>query len=136
MSRRAYVMAIGALVSCQDSSPSDRGGVHEEASSAVTPPTEHSGPELEPSVCEVATCEVAAEPVLRTWCTPCHSSSLTGADRSGAPEGLDFDTWERASLLAQHGPRRRHRSGCATHSRLRSGQEGWTRSRALSLSGA
>src|SRR5204863_7512242 len=27
-----------------------------------------------------------AEPVLRTWCTPCHSSTVVGEDRQGAPE--------------------------------------------------
>ncbi len=45
----------------------------------------------------------AADPPL-TWenfgnaflddrCNGCHSSFYTGEDRSGAPEGVDFDTW-------------------------------------------
>lgn len=32
-------------------------------------------------------------PLLTTWCTPCHSSSLSETARSGAPEGLDLDTY-------------------------------------------
>ncbi len=50
-------------------------------------------------ICAIATWEVAAEPTLRTWCTPCHSSTLEGAARSGAPEGMDFDTWETTAPL-------------------------------------
>ena len=37
-----------------------------------------------------------AQPFLTTWCTPCHSSALTEGDRLGAPEGMNFDTWEGA----------------------------------------
>lgn len=37
-----------------------------------------------------------AQPFLTTWCTPCHSSALTEDDRLGAPEGMNFDTWEGA----------------------------------------
>lgn len=40
-----------------------------------------------------ATWENLADPVLRTWCTPCHSESLTGPARSGAPDGVDFDDY-------------------------------------------
>ena len=29
---------------------------------------------------------------MTTYCTGCHSSALTGADRQGAPEGIDYDT--------------------------------------------
>ena len=31
-------------------------------------------------------------PFVYTWCTPCHSPTLTGADRQGAPEGANFAT--------------------------------------------
>jgi hypothetical protein len=37
---------------------------------------------------------------LTTWCTPCHSESLIGADRAGAPVGVDLDSWAGASLWA------------------------------------
>jgi hypothetical protein len=33
-------------------------------------------------------------------CTTCHSSTLTGAARSGAPSGLDFDTFAVAKANA------------------------------------
>jgi len=31
---------------------------------------------------------------VTSWCTPCHASSLTGADRQGAPVGVDLETLE------------------------------------------
>ncbi|MEQ1566934.1 MAG: hypothetical protein ABMA64_14930 [Myxococcota bacterium] len=34
-----------------------------------------------------------AEGYVQTWCLPCHSAIVTGPDRQGAPEGLDFDQW-------------------------------------------
>ena len=37
-------------------------------------------------------------PFLRSWCTGCHSSELTGDARAGAPIGVDLDT--RAGALA------------------------------------
>jgi hypothetical protein len=32
------------------------------------------------------------QPYVTTWCTPCHSASVAGVDRQGAPEGVDLDT--------------------------------------------
>jgi hypothetical protein len=40
------------------------------------------------------------EPTLTNWCTPCHASTVVGEDRRGAPVGMDFDGWERASAAA------------------------------------
>lgn len=37
------------------------------------------------------------EKVFRPKCLGCHSSERTGVSRNGAPEGLDFDTYEGAS---------------------------------------
>lgn len=34
-----------------------------------------------------------------TWCTTCHSSSLEGELRGGAPPGIDFDRWEDVTAL-------------------------------------
>ena len=34
-----------------------------------------------------------AQGYIQTWCTPCHAAALTGADRQGAPPGLDLDTY-------------------------------------------
>lgn len=47
------------------------------------------------SECESPTWEDFAQGYVRTWCTPCHTSSLAGADRHGAPEGIDFDRWSQ-----------------------------------------
>lgn len=32
---------------------------------------------------------------VRTWCSGCHSSSVEGISRQGAPDGLDFDRWSQ-----------------------------------------
>lgn len=36
------------------------------------------------------------DPFFTRYCTSCHSSALTGADRGGAPEGVDFDAENQA----------------------------------------
>ena len=41
--------------------------------------------------------EIVAKPFLNTWCTSCHASALNPNDRMGAPQGVDFDTWEGAA---------------------------------------
>lgn len=52
-----------------------------------------------PETCDVSW-EGSVAPVLTTWCTPCHASTVPEADRRGAPLGLDFDSWEEASRYA------------------------------------
>lgn len=44
------------------------------------------------------TTDVPAYAEVSIWpsCTNCHASTLTGADRMGAPEGVDYDTYEAA----------------------------------------
>ena len=52
-----------------------------------------SAAETEPVDCTIATTwTTVGAPFVYTWCTPCHSPVLTGADRQGAPEGVDFAT--------------------------------------------
>jgi len=34
------------------------------------------------------------------WCRSCHTSSLTGADRNGAPADINFDTEAEVMALA------------------------------------
>ncbi|MEQ1566863.1 MAG: hypothetical protein ABMA64_14570 [Myxococcota bacterium] len=53
--------------------------------------------------------EVFTEPVLTTWCTPCHAATVVGEDRRGAPDDVDFDTYESAArwadrIVARTGP--------------------------------
>jgi len=40
------------------------------------------------------------EPIFTANCTQCHSSQLQGADRNGAPVGVNFDTYEGAAAKA------------------------------------
>lgn len=49
---------------------------------------------------ELATYENFGDAFIRNWCRGCHSSQLTGDDRSGAPDGIDFDTREDVEALA------------------------------------
>ncbi len=42
---------------------------------------------------EVTTWGTVGAPFIYTWCTPCHSPTLTGDERQGAPEGVDFATY-------------------------------------------
>jgi thiol-disulfide isomerase/thioredoxin len=42
--------------------------------------------------CSLRTWDTVGAPFVATWCTPCHSSALPVAERSGAPYGVDFDT--------------------------------------------
>jgi hypothetical protein len=43
---------------------------------------------------------------MQTYCLGCHSASLTGPARQGAPEGIDFDTLEdvrrQAAVIDAH----------------------------------
>jgi uncharacterized membrane protein len=50
------------------------------------------------------------KPILDGACISCHASYLAGADRNGAPEGVDFDTFEAASA-----------SGSAANTRIQAG---------------
>ena len=40
-------------------------------------------------------------PLLETTCTGCHASAREGADRNGAPTGVDFDTYANIALWAE-----------------------------------
>ncbi len=56
---------------------------------------------VDPCHDSLATWENVAKPFLDNWCTACHSSEVSGVDRQGAPEGIDFDRWELAAPFAQ-----------------------------------
>jgi uncharacterized membrane protein len=43
------------------------------------------------------------KPILDKYCIGCHSSELSGADRSGAPTGINFDTYKGAAANAEIG---------------------------------
>ncbi|NVB80713.1 MAG: hypothetical protein HOV81_20120 [Kofleriaceae bacterium] len=42
------------------------------------------------------------QPFMTSYCTRCHSSTLTGADRMGAPAFHDFDTQIGIQQVADH----------------------------------
>jgi mono/diheme cytochrome c family protein len=39
---------------------------------------------------------------MASYCTSCHSSTLSGADRNGAPDDHDYDTLDGILLVADH----------------------------------
>lgn len=49
--------------------------------------------------CTPLTWSTAGAPLVLTWCTPCHTSTLPAAQRAGAPVGVDFD--DADDVLAQ-----------------------------------
>ncbi|MFT5682962.1 MAG: putative membrane protein [Myxococcota bacterium] len=58
----------------------------------------------EPVDCaQVTNWNTVGAPFIYTWCTPCHSPTLSGEDRQGAPEGVDFgeieDVWDYADRI-------------------------------------
>ena len=54
-----------------------------------------------PPPADCPTWEGLAEPFLTTWCTPCHATTVSPADRRGAPVGMDFDTHAAAAVWAE-----------------------------------
>lgn len=50
--------------------------------------------------CETITWQTYGEGAMRDHCTGCHSSTLEGAEREGAPAGVDLDTLDAVRSLA------------------------------------
>ena len=48
---------------------------------------------LEPVTDQVVTYETHIAPIMETRCLGCHSITRQGADRNGAPVGVNFDTY-------------------------------------------
>ncbi len=81
----AALVLLAALAGCEDELP------------LFGPPTE--------SVCPPAstlTYENFGKPFMEAYCTDCHSSELTGADRHGAPSFHDFDTVFGIRAVSEH----------------------------------
>lgn len=57
-----------------------------------------SGAECDPTL----TYESFGMSFMTSYCTSCHSSTLSGGDRNGAPEGHDFDSLDGILLMAEH----------------------------------
>jgi hypothetical protein len=66
---------------------------------------EHGEEEGTPSGAEcdsTLTYENFGAPFMASYCTNCHSSTLTGTARNGAPTGHDYDTLDGILLVAEH----------------------------------
>lgn len=50
--------------------------------------------------CKAVTVTKYSEMTAWNKCTTCHSSTLTGASRAGAPAGIDFDMYDAAVMDA------------------------------------
>jgi hypothetical protein len=48
------------------------------------------------------------QPFLQSYCTRCHSSTLSGAQRNGAPPGLD---WDMLEVVRAHADEMNERAG-------------------------
>jgi uncharacterized membrane protein len=91
----ASIAALAALslpvLSCSDDHADDHEhGEEGVATGAVCP----SGSTL--------TYDGFARPFMTAYCTRCHSSTLSGAARNGAPAGHDFDTEAGILAVADH----------------------------------
>ena len=78
MGRRG-LLALLVLTSCKGDAPSSGAPQGTDAIDCAT---------------STATWDTVGEPLMLTWCTPCHSEHLPAERRQGAPVGIDFDTYE------------------------------------------
>ena len=94
LTRLSLITLISLLGACEGSAstPATSG---ESASDTETP----AARQLDPCETTNATYATVGEPFMRTWCTPCHHSELTGDDRPLGSEGVNLDTYE---LVASH----------------------------------
>jgi len=82
-------MLLATLLACNGDDPGPTGDTD-------------TGPVTTVEDCETSPLryDTFAQPLLATWCTPCHNSALDVAERSGAPEGLDFDSYTDVAAYA------------------------------------
>ena len=108
MSRAALVFAV-LLTGCDrvswlgDTVQPGRAGEAMPAVDGVTPPTGPATTSTTRDDCAEGTpftWENTAQPIVHTWCTPCHGAAVTGADRSGAPADVALDTRDDLVLWA------------------------------------
>lgn len=62
-----------------------------------------AGPDELPPVVDCDTVQVPAYEDVSIWpeCTNCHATDLEGAYRQGAPQGVNYDTYEAARGMAE-----------------------------------
>jgi len=87
------ILAVVLLMAC--------GGDDGPGPQPSTTPSASTGDTAAPlEGCETVSWGTTADPFLSTWCTSCHSSQLEGELRYGAPDGIDFDTYDGALAWA------------------------------------
>ncbi|HUQ01148.1 MAG TPA: hypothetical protein VM261_01575 [Kofleriaceae bacterium] len=84
MAMKNAVLAIAFLAGCG-------------ADPLFGPPTESECPQG-----STLTYDTFGKPFMESYCTRCHSSELTGADRHGAPSFHDFDTLFGIKAVSEH----------------------------------
>jgi cytochrome c5 len=85
---------------CPDEHAGEHAGEHGEScgeEGEFGPPTESVCPEG-----STLTWESFGQSFMQSYCTRCHASTLSGADRQGAPLYHDFDTLEGVLVVADH----------------------------------
>jgi len=104
----AVSLAALGLLACTGPDDDGQGGKPPgptETSSAdtATSPTSDTGPttSLPPECADsLATWDSVGQPLMLTWCTPCHSEGVPEELRQDAPLGIDFDTYEQTVAWA------------------------------------
>ncbi len=93
MGPHVALFALALLAACSGDDGSDGG---------PRPGTTDSGPVATWDDCHTSPLryDTFAQPLLATWCTPCHASNLEPDERSGAPVGLDFDSYDNVVAMA------------------------------------
>jgi hypothetical protein len=83
---------------------------HDTGEGEFGPPTESVCPEG-----STLTWENFGNTFMQTYCTRCHASTLTGADRQGAPLYHDFDSLQGVLAVADHVDRKAAAGPAATN---------------------
>ncbi len=86
----ATCLTFGLLAACSDNDNDDHGGNEGVATESTCPPTSS------------LTYDTFGRAFMESYCTRCHSSTLTGDARNDAPAGHDFDTLEGILAVAEH----------------------------------
>lgn len=94
-------LVSGVQLSAACGSDDDDGGDHDHDGG------EHDKPVGKPSGAEcpggsTLTYESFGQQFMSDYCVRCHSSSVMGADRKGAPAGHDFDSLAGIQLVSDH----------------------------------
>ena len=105
----AYLLTSLIAVGCDDNKAADNGSDHDDDHGAAGA-SDHDHDSAMVGPLTGATCPSGSTltydnfgaPFMAAYCTRCHDSALTGADRHGAPAYHDFDTFGGIIAVADH----------------------------------